>query len=280
MRKSLLIMALFGLAAGGSTACATKGFVRTQVAQVNEKVDNLNQSLEETQERTRQNESKINDVDQRAQTGVGEAKNAATAADQRASAAGDSATAAAAHAEALDKASKRMVYEVVLSENQGNFKFNKTELPDEAKAAIDDMVKQLMADPKGAYFEIEGHTDNVGPKTINEKLGLERAEAVKRYLYRAVPDSAAPHQRDQLRRGQAARPEQHARGPRAEPRRGHPRARLARSFVPRTSLHTGRGGGHLAMSTAAPHVRAPAAGPAPSPSGHRRASGQPSIDGR
>ena len=37
--------------------------------------------------------------------------------------------------------------------------------------------------PKGAYFEIEGHTDNVGDKTINEKLGMERAEAVKRYLY-------------------------------------------------------------------------------------------------
>ena len=45
------------------------------------------------------------------------------------------------------------------------------------------MVTQLKADPKGAFFEIEGHTDNVGDKMINEKLGLERAEAVKRYLY-------------------------------------------------------------------------------------------------
>ena len=39
MRKSFLIMALFGLAVGGSTACATKGYVRTQVGQVNSKVD-------------------------------------------------------------------------------------------------------------------------------------------------------------------------------------------------------------------------------------------------
>ncbi len=190
MRKSLLIMALFGLAVGGSTACATKGFVRTQVGQVSQKVDSLSQSLEETQQRTRDNESKINDVDQRAQTASSAARNAAqnaqTSADsagQRASAANDAASAAAARADAVDKNAKKLVYEVVLNENEGNFKFGKSLLPDEAKAKIDQMVTQLKADPKGAYFEIEGHTDNVGDKVINEKLGLARAEAVKRYLY-------------------------------------------------------------------------------------------------
>ena len=186
MRKALLVMAVFGLAAGGSTACATKGFVRTQVAQVNQKVDTLSQSLEETQERTRQNETRINDVDTTAKQGVSAAnaaQGAADAAGRSASAANDAASAANARAEAVDKASKRLVYEVVLSENQGNFKFGKAALPDEAKAKIDEMVTQLKADPKGAYFEIEGHTDNVGPKDLNEKLGLARAEAVKRYLY-------------------------------------------------------------------------------------------------
>ena len=33
------------------------------------------------------------------------------------------------------------------------------------------------------FFEIEGNTYYVGDKTFNESLGLERAEAVKRYLY-------------------------------------------------------------------------------------------------
>ncbi len=44
-------------------------------------------------------------------------------------------------------------------------------------------MAQIKADPKGAYFEIEGHTDNVGDAMINEKIGMDRAEAVKRYLY-------------------------------------------------------------------------------------------------
>jgi outer membrane protein OmpA-like peptidoglycan-associated protein len=83
----------------------------------------------------------------------------------------------------LDKASKRLVYEVVLSEDQGNFKFGKKELPDEAKAQLDEMIQKIKADPKGAYFEIAGYTDSIGGKDYNEKLGLERAEAVKRYLY-------------------------------------------------------------------------------------------------
>ncbi|MDA1307374.1 MAG: OmpA family protein [Acidobacteria bacterium] len=73
----------------------------------------------------------------------------------------------------------------MLSEDQGNFAFNAVTLPDAAKARIDELVVQLLADPKGAFFEIEGHTDNTGPASINERIGLERADTVKRYLYEA-----------------------------------------------------------------------------------------------
>ena len=72
---------------------------------------------------------------------------------------------------------------MVLSEDQGQFKFGKTTLPDEAKAKLDELVTKLKADPKAVYFEIEGHTDSIGPKAINDRIGLERAEAVKRYLF-------------------------------------------------------------------------------------------------
>jgi outer membrane protein OmpA-like peptidoglycan-associated protein len=48
---------------------------------------------------------------------------------------------------------------------------------------LDQLIQQLKANPNGAYIEIEGHTDNAGPKEANYRLGLERAENVKRYLY-------------------------------------------------------------------------------------------------
>jgi outer membrane protein OmpA-like peptidoglycan-associated protein len=174
------------LAIGGSTACATKKFVRTSVGELNDKVDSMGRSVEETQERTRRNEGRISEVDQKAQaaqTSANDANAAAQAAGSTANGAVTSVNAANVKIDKLDKTIGRIVYEVVLSEDQGNFKFNAAELPDEAKARLDELMTQIKADPKGAFFEVEGHTDNVGPAIINEKIGLERAEAVKRYLY-------------------------------------------------------------------------------------------------
>jgi peptidoglycan-associated lipoprotein len=180
MRKLLLVVPLAMLAAG-STACATKKFVRGEVGQVNTKVQGLSAQLEETQERTKKNEGKIGEVDQKA-TAAGQS---AQAAQSSADAAKSDAAKADARAAAVETATKKLIYEVVLNEDEGNFKFGKTALPDEAKAKIDEMVAGLKADPKNVFIEIEGHTDNVGSKMYNEQLGLERAETVKRYLYEA-----------------------------------------------------------------------------------------------
>ena len=173
----IVVMAVSG------TACASKKFVRTSVGEVNEKVDSQGRAIEETQERTRKNEGRIGEVDSKAAA----AAQAAAAAHDAANAANTNATnvgnAANSKFDAIDKANKRLVYEVVLSEDQGNFKFGKTTLPDEAKAKIDEMVAQMKQDPKNIYLEIEGHTDNVGDKATNERIGLARADAVKRYLY-------------------------------------------------------------------------------------------------
>ena len=186
MSKWMSAATLAGVVAIGLPACATKGFVKNRVGEVNGKVDNLATSVEETQERTKKNEAAISDVDQKAQaagTAANQAQQAANAAGNDAKAAGARANEVGAKADEIDKASKRLVFTVVLSEDEGQFKFGKTTLPDEAKAKIDDMIQKLMANPNGAWFEIEGHTDSVGGKTINEKIGMERAEAVKKYLY-------------------------------------------------------------------------------------------------
>jgi outer membrane protein OmpA-like peptidoglycan-associated protein len=179
MKRFLVAAPVLALALGGSTACATKKFVRTSVGEVNDKVDTISRSLEETQERTRANEGRITEVDQKAQA----ADQRAAQAGQRADAAYTAAEAVNTKADALEKASKRLVYEVVLSEDKGNFKFGRAAMPDEAKGELDTLVQQLKAEPNGAYIEIEGHTDSSGPKEVNYELGLQRAENVKRYLY-------------------------------------------------------------------------------------------------
>jgi outer membrane protein OmpA-like peptidoglycan-associated protein len=182
LRKLFMVVPVTALVLGG-TACASKKFVRTSVGEVNTKVDSLGRSVEETQERTRQNEGKINEVDSKAQAAAQSADKANQAAAAAMNAANDVGAKANEKFDAIDKANRKLIFEVVLSEDQGNFKFGKTDLPDEAKMRIDQMVQQLKQDPKNVYIEVEGHTDNVGDKAVNEKIGLERAEAVQKYLY-------------------------------------------------------------------------------------------------
>jgi outer membrane protein OmpA-like peptidoglycan-associated protein len=178
-------------------ACATKKFVRTEVGNVNSKVDTLSGTLEQTQERTRQNEARIGAVDQKAEAAGKAADSAGRAAESAGRAAADarkaadaaaaagvaSATAINSRVDGVEAAAKRLIYQVTLSEDQGNFKFGAADLPDAARMRLDEVVNQLKADPKTIFIEVEGHTDNVGPPELNQRLGLERAEAVKRYLY-------------------------------------------------------------------------------------------------
>jgi len=163
----------------GATGCATKKYVNTRVSDVNDKVSTLASDLERTQERTRVNEEKIGEVDQKA-----------AAAGQRADAAGKAASDAMNAASVTDKkvtdidrASRRLVFEVVLQEDKARFANGKAALAPEAKTELDELITQLSSNPQNYYLEIEGHTDARGSTALNERLGLERAEAVKRYLY-------------------------------------------------------------------------------------------------
>src|SRR5438045_8416289 len=111
LRKFFVLVPVAVLAIGGSTACATKKFVRTSVGEVNEKVDSQGRTIEETQERVRKNEGRISEVDQRAQAAsqsAQHANDAAMAANDKAANVGNDAT---TKFDAIDRASKRLVYE-------------------------------------------------------------------------------------------------------------------------------------------------------------------------
>ena len=179
MKRIIGAIAISAMALGGTSACATKKMVRQRVGEVNDKVDSLSKSVEETQQRTQANEGRIGEVDQKAQA----ADQHAQAANQRADEAYTEADKVNSRADEMEKKANRLVYEVVLSEDQGGFKFGQAKLPADVQSKIDELVAQLKANPNGGYIEVEGHTDNVGPKDVNYKIGLERAEAVKRYLY-------------------------------------------------------------------------------------------------
>jgi outer membrane protein OmpA-like peptidoglycan-associated protein len=183
MRNSLLTVGVIVAAMSVAPACATKGFVRTSVGEVNDKVGTMGKSLEETQERVRAAEGRINETDAKASAAGESAAKANSAAADAANRATEVGKTAEARAVSIEGEMRKLIFETVLSEDRGQFKLGKAELPEDASAALDTMVNQLKEDKKAVWVEIEGHTDNTGDKIYNERLGLMRAEAVKRYLY-------------------------------------------------------------------------------------------------
>jgi len=179
MRQLVITLATVTVMAGAGSACATKKFVRGQVDDVNGRVETLGQSLEATQQQTKENAGRITQVDQKADQATAAAKTAQSAA----TVAQGAAETANAKANAVEVASKRLIFQVVINDSQGNFKLGKADLPDDVRAKLDELANKLKSDPAGNFIEIEGHTDSTGTPAINEKLGLARAENVKRYLY-------------------------------------------------------------------------------------------------
>ena len=183
MRSSLMTVGVIVTALSVAPACATKKFVRTSVGEVNDKVTSQGKTLEETQERVRVAEGRITDVDAKAAAAGDSASKANAAAAEAANKAVEVGRTAESRAVSIEGEMRKLIFETVLSEDRGQFKLGKAVLPEDAAGALDNMVSQLKADKKNVWVEIEGHTDSTGDKMLNERLGLERAEAVKRYLY-------------------------------------------------------------------------------------------------
>jgi len=92
--------------------------------------------------------------------------------------------------EAMDRAENaskltqgKLLYEVTISDEAVPFGYDKAELSDEAKAALDTFAQALIVENEPVYIEIQGHTDNIGSQRYNLRLGRDRAESVMRYLH-------------------------------------------------------------------------------------------------
>jgi peptidoglycan-associated lipoprotein len=91
--------------------------------------------------------------------------------------------------EALDRANAahklaegKFLYEVVLSDDSVKFPVNQHELSPEAQARLSELAQRLKSENHNVYLEIQGHTDSKGGTALNDTLGQERAEAVRKYL--------------------------------------------------------------------------------------------------
>jgi peptidoglycan-associated lipoprotein len=167
MKAIVLTVAVASLAVSG---CATKKYVAREVGEVNTKVDTLNTTVEQTQERVKRSEVRIDEVDKNAQSGISDAKGSAQQALTRAT-------------EAEKAAKGKLIYTVTLSNDKVTFPLNKAKVSDDAKKLIDEAIAQLKSENRGVFFEIEGHTDATGSPEGNLRLGQQRAEAVHNYIH-------------------------------------------------------------------------------------------------
>jgi len=153
----------------GLTGCATKKWVDEQISSFGQVT---NTKIHEVQDATEQNQKEISELSaKQASLEKDVAKLSETAND------------ALQRAEKAGKLAKgKFLYEVTLTDNDVQFGFDKADLSDSAKAALDAFATKAKSASGNAYVEVQGHTDNIGSEAYNLKLGYKRAEVVMRYL--------------------------------------------------------------------------------------------------
>ena len=145
------LCASVALVALGLSGCASKNFVRENVAVVDQRVTRLEGVVQ--------------------QHGVRIAELGRTARDalQRATAAGK-------------LAEGKFLYQKVLSDDSVKFAPGRWDLTPEGETRLVELANQLKSENRNVYLEIQGHTDAEGSTAYNTKLGEQRAQAARRFL--------------------------------------------------------------------------------------------------
>src|SRR3954471_5055423 len=140
--KPVIIATAIAASALSLGGCATKDFVREQVAAEDTKV-------QAAQTQLGQHETRLGQLDQSTKDAL------------------DRATAAGKLAEG------KFLYSMVLSDDSVKFRADSAKLSPEATQRLADFADKLKNDNRNVYLEIQGHTDARGPNTLNTKLGEE-----------------------------------------------------------------------------------------------------------
>ena len=173
MCRTNLIAAVAVLAMAMSTACVSKKIYRADVEQTDQRVSGVESAVEA-------NERRISDLGDETDKKIESVRGTAEKAVEIGSHALDRAEAAE---QAAEKAGRgKLLWTVTLSDDLVRFSFNQAALPPEATRELDALVAKAKAMDRAVYFEIEGHTDNIGTGDYNLQLGERRAEAVRNYL--------------------------------------------------------------------------------------------------
>jgi len=168
--KSKMLVMIAGLVVAfliGLNGCATKKYVATEIATIDQKIASVSTEIEEAQKRIKEHDEKLATIGELITQHDSQFKKV----DEKFN-------------EVITLIRGSLILKETLRSDEVKFAFNSFELSPEAKAAIDRIIQKLIQENRGVYIEIQGYTDNVGPEEVNLALGRKRAEAVMMYLYK------------------------------------------------------------------------------------------------
>jgi len=167
---SFLVVAVVVIGLLSGTGCATKKYVLGEVASLDQKVEGMESTVEENQKRIKEHDERLSTLGSLITQNQSEMSQQKSELDGKID-------------EVRKFAQGKLILQEVLRNDEAKFEFNKADLPDEAKAMLDQFVQTLIAQNRGLYLEIQGHTDSTGEEAWNVFLGKLRAEAVMDYLH-------------------------------------------------------------------------------------------------
>lgn len=165
-RSFFAVVVVLGIFLSGMTGCATKQYVKDQIAAIGNEIGEVRKSMEASQMKIANLKKSVDKQNHQMQEYSKTVQEAMSRAE-----------------EARKLAQGRLLYEATISGDSVHFAFDRSSLSDEARECLDVFAGIVKGENRNIYIEIQGHTDNVGSAEYNLKLGQARAEVVMRYLH-------------------------------------------------------------------------------------------------